>query len=115
LLRAVTPKSQDFAVTLSTFAFALKDSVKPDFTVSPAWRAEFYRRLQSAGVPVDRALYDSASTEVDRLIGDRVARLVFGDSTAKRRELKDDVQLERALEILRKGETQRDLFASEHR
>ena len=115
LLRAVTPKSQDFAVALSTFAFDLKDSVKPDFTVSPAWRAEFYRRLQSAGVPVDRALYDSASTEVDRLIGDRVARLVFGDSTAKRRELKDDVQLERALEILRKGETQRDLFASEHR
>ena len=115
LLRAVTPKSQDFAVTLSTFAFARKDSVKPDFTVSAAWRAEFYRRLQSAGVPVDRALYDSASTEVDRLIGDRVARVAFGDSTAKRRELKDDVQLERALEILRKGETQRDLFASEHR
>jgi carboxyl-terminal processing protease len=115
LLRAVTPKSQDFAVTLSTFAFARKDSVKPDFTVSPAWRADFYRRLQSAGVAVDRALYDSASTEVDRLIGDRVARVAFGDSTAKRRELKDDVQLERALEILRKGETQRDLFASEHR
>jgi carboxyl-terminal processing protease len=40
-----------------------------------------------------------------------VARLAFGDSTAKRREVGDDAQLVRALDIIRRGETQQDLFA----
>ena len=111
-VKAVTPKSQEFYVTLYNYAFALKDKVKPDFAVTPAWREELYRRLASAGAPVDRSLYDRASSEVDRLLGDRVARLAFGDSTAKRRELPDDVQLERAIDIIRKGETQADLFAT---
>lgn len=111
-LKAVTPKSQEFYVALYDYAFSLKSSVQPDFTVTPAWRDEFYRRLTAAGVAVSRPLYDSATSEVDRLLGGRVARLAFGDSTAKRRELPDDVQLERAIEIIRKGETQSDLFAT---
>jgi hypothetical protein len=68
--------------------------------------------LGAAGVTVDRSLYDHASSEVDRILSDRVARLAFGDSAAKRRELPDDVQLERAIDIIRKGETQADLFAT---
>jgi len=79
--------------------------------VQPAWRDELFRRVTKAGVEIEKPLYDSASTEVDRLIGDRVARLAFGDSTAKRREVGDDSQLMRALEIIRRGETQQDLFA----
>lgn len=111
-VKAVTPKSQEFYVTLYNYAFELKGSVQPQFTVSPAWRDEFYRRLGAAGVTVDRGLYDRASSEVDRLLGDRVARLAFGDSTAKRRELDDDIQLERAIDIIRKGQTQADLLAT---
>ena len=61
---------------------------------------------------MDRGLYDRASSEVDRLLGDRVARLAFGDTTAKRRELDDDIQLERAIDIIRKGQTQADLLAT---
>jgi hypothetical protein len=52
---------------------------------------------------------------VDRLIGDRVARFAFGDSTAKRRELADDTQLEVALKLLRQVPSQHDLFVvAEH-
>ena len=111
-VKAVTPKSQEFYVTLYNYAFELKGQVRPDFTVSQQWRDELYKRLTTAGVTVDRGLYDRASSEVDRLLSDRVARLAFGDSTAKRRELDDDVQLERAIEIIRKGQTQADLLAT---
>lgn len=111
-LKAVTPKSQAFYVTLYDYALSLEPAVHPDFAVTQPWRDELYRRLSTAGVTVSRPLYDSATSEVDRLLGDRIARLAFGDSTAKRRELPDDVQLERAIEIIRKGETQSDLFAT---
>ena len=84
----------------------------PDFTVTPAWRDELYRRLTAAGVPIDTKLYVDATPEVDRVLGDRVARFAFGDSTAKRRELADDIQLVRAIDIIRKGQTQADLLAT---
>jgi carboxyl-terminal processing protease len=111
-VKALTPKLQDFYVALYNYAFELKGGVRPDFTVRPAWRDELYRRATAAGVTVDRALYDSASTEVDRMLGGRIARLAFGDSTAKRREVGDDAALRRALEILQRGATQQDLFTA---
>jgi len=110
-LKAVTPKSQEFYVTLYNYSMQLKDSVRsPDFKVSAAWRDKFYGLLGAAGVKVNRALYDSAQTEVDRLLGGRITRFAYGDSTAKRRELGDDAQLEAALALLKQGPTQRDLF-----
>ena len=39
------------------------------------------------------------------------ARLAFGDSTARRRTVDEDPQLQKALELLRRGTTQQDLFA----
>jgi carboxyl-terminal processing protease len=109
-LKAITPKSQEFYITLYNYAMELKGGVRPDFVVTPAWRDEFYRRLTAAGLHLDPKLYSDASPEVDRVLGDRIARFAFGDSTAKRREVGDDNQLERAVELLRKGGTQQDLF-----
>jgi carboxyl-terminal processing protease len=109
-LKAISPKSQEFYITLYNYSMELKDKVRPSFTVTPAWRDELYRRLVAAGVPIDKKLYVEATPEVDRVLGDRVARFAFGDSTAKRRELSDDNQLVRAVELLRKGATQQDLF-----
>jgi carboxyl-terminal processing protease len=109
-LKAVTPKSQEFYVVLYNYSMGLKDGVRPDFTVTPAWRNELFDRLTAASVKLNRALYDSAAPEVDRLLGDRVARFAFGDSTAKRRELADDSQLMAALALLRQVPTQHDLF-----
>ena len=110
-LKVVTPKTQEFYVTLYNYTIQLKDSVhSPDFAVSPAWRGEFYVRLGAAGVQVDRALYDSATSEVDRLLGDRITQFAYGDSTVRRRDLADDAQLSAALALLKQGPTQRDLF-----
>ena len=110
--KKIAPKFTEFYTALSDYALQLKSTVKPGFTVQPAWRDELYRRATAAGVPIDRALYDRATPTVDRMLQQRVAHLAFGDSTAKRMSLDDDVQLTKALALLRGARTQQDLFAT---
>jgi carboxyl-terminal processing protease len=110
VFNALAPKTADVSVTLMDYALELKKTVRPDFTVPPTWREEFYRRLQAKGVTVDHAQYEQASSEIDRLLGNTVARLAFGDSTAKRRGVNDDNQLLHALQVLKQSASQKDLF-----
>ena len=109
--KATAAKSPDIYVILYDYAYELKDKVKPDFTVQPAWRDELYRRITSKGIEVDRSLYNGASRYIDRELDLRITRLAFGDSTARRRTLGEDPQLQRALELLQRGNTQQELFA----
>jgi carboxyl-terminal processing protease len=111
LARALVPRSQDVYLALSAYAFGLRGSVRPDFEVTATMRDEFRARLQAKGVVVDRADWDAGRAYVDRLLLNRVARLAFGDSTAKRREIPEDVQLRKAMELLRRGRTTADLLA----
>ncbi|MEP7345927.1 MAG: hypothetical protein ABI877_11695, partial [Gemmatimonadaceae bacterium] len=108
--KVTAAKGPDMYVALYDYAFELSKQVKPDFTVPSAWRDELYLRLKKKGIDIDRKQYDGAAHYLDRLLENRVARLAFGDSTAKRRELDDDTQLRRALELLRKGQNQKELF-----
>ena len=110
LAKALAPKSQDVYVALYDYALELARGAKKDFTVLPAWRDELYRRLVAKGVTVDRTAYDGASRYVDRLIDQRVSQLAGGDSTAKRHDLQFDAPLRKALELMEKGNTQKDLF-----
>ena len=111
VFNAFAPKTADVRATLMDYSLELKKTVKPDFTVSPAWREEFYRRLQAKGVTIDHAQYEQAGGEIDRLLGNTVARLAFGDSTAKRRSVAEDNQLEHAIDVLKQSTSQKDLFA----
>ncbi|HEX5577700.1 MAG TPA: S41 family peptidase, partial [Gemmatimonadaceae bacterium] len=111
LLNALAPKAQAVRSTLIDYAVEQKGKVRPDFQVSKAWRDEFYNRLVAKGVKVDKAQFDAGGSEIDRLLGSSIARIAFGDSTAKRRDVKDDAQLRRSLDLMRQGQTQRDLFA----
>ena len=63
------------------------------------------------GVAIDHKDYEAASRYVDRLLEQRVARFAFGDSAAKRRDLPYDAPLRKAIDILNKGSTQKELFA----
>ncbi|MEO8576996.1 MAG: hypothetical protein ABI556_09860, partial [Gemmatimonadales bacterium] len=96
--------------TLINYAVEQKGKVKPGFVVSKAWRDEFYNRLVAQGVKVDKAQFEAGGSEIDRLLGSSIARISFGDSTAKRRDVADDSQLKRSLELLHAGQTQRALF-----
>lgn len=112
-LKASAPKSQDIYVTTYDYAMELKGKVagNPNFVVAPEWREELYERLRKKGVEIDKKLYDGASSQIDRMLEQRVSRLAFGDSTARRRSLGDDIQLQKALEILRKGQTTKEILA----
>jgi carboxyl-terminal processing protease len=110
LAKALAPKSQDVYVTLADYALELSRGANKNFTVQPQWRDELFRRLTAKGVTLDRAQYDAASRYVDRLLEQRVARFVGGDSTAKRRDLAFDAPLRKAVELMEKGSTQKDLF-----
>ena len=109
--KALAPKSQEARVILYDYAIELKGQVRPDFQPSPTWREEFYKRLQRKGVAIDRKLFDQVSPYVDDMIAGFVARAAFGDSTARRREIADDVQLRAALDLIRRGQSQQELFA----
>ncbi len=110
-VKSISPKLQLVYTTLTGYAMELKPSVSRDFQVTPAWRDELYRRLDAAGVKIDRKQYDAAQGYVDNLLEQRVSRIAFGDSTSKRRTIDDDAPLRKAMELLDKTQSQRDLFA----
>jgi len=109
--KAMAPKSQEYYVALYDLAYELKSQVKPDFTVKPEWRTEFLTRLQKAGVKVDPKQWEAASSLVNKDLELRIARTAFGDSTVRRRMLPDDPQLQKAIDIIERGQSQKDLFA----
>jgi carboxyl-terminal processing protease len=109
--RSIATKGQPIRNVLQQYSLELREQrVARDYTVTPAWRAELRRRLTAAGVAIEPR-FDSIATllfseELDR----RVARRAFGDAEAKRRVLKDDRALVRAIELLQRSRTQRDLL-----
>jgi carboxyl-terminal processing protease len=110
--RVILPRTGAFFSVLGELAIELRDKVTPAFELESAWVEEFYTRLDTAGVKVDRAVWDKGRRWTDRYLENRIARVAFGDTLAKRRELKDDNQLRKAIELLRKGDTQSELFTA---
>jgi len=111
-LKAIGPKSPQVRIALWNYAQELKARVQsPSFQVQPEWREEFYRRLVAAKVDVDKQLFEAARPTIDKWLSHFVTRFAFGDSAAARREIADDPQLLRAIELMKKGNTQKDLFA----
>jgi carboxyl-terminal processing protease len=108
--KAIAPKSQEVYVTLYDYALEVSKNVPKDFTVQQAWLDEFYNRIRSKGVDIEKPQYDAAKRYLGRVLEQRITRFAFGDSTAKRRDLAYDAPLRKALELLQKGNTQQDLF-----
>jgi len=109
--KAVAPTFQAWYLTLYNYALELKPTLKPDFSITPAMREEFFNRLLKAKVAITRSQFDAAQEVVDRNLEQRLASLAFGDSTAFRRGIRQDEQLGKALELLARGPTQRQLLA----
>jgi len=109
--KAVAPTFQAWYLTLYNYALEMRPKLKADFTVTQEMRDEFFNRLVKAKVAITRAQYDAAQEVVDRNLEQRLASLAFGDSTAFRRSIRQDEQLGKALELLARGPTQRQLLA----
>ena len=108
--KEIAPKGQDFITVLTDYSMELAKTATPNFTVQPAWLNDFYTRLEAKGITVDRKSYDAANRYVSRMLDQRVAHYAFGDSAAKRRDLPYDTPLRKAIDLLDRSNSQRDLF-----
>jgi carboxyl-terminal processing protease len=109
-LRSIASKGQPIRNVLQQYSLELRSQVTRDFTVTSGWTTELRRRLKAAGVSIETR-FDSVANllladELDRW----VARRAFGDAEAKRRTLREDRALTRAIELLQRSRTQQDLL-----
>jgi carboxyl-terminal processing protease len=111
LLRALAPYSQQAYVALYDLAAAQRETLTPDFTVDPQWRADWLAGLREAGLEIAPAQLEATAAMLDRLIEQRMAAVAFGDSAAVRRGVPADRPLREALALLRSASTQQALFA----
>ena len=78
-------------------------------------REQVWTRLRQRGVEVDRAVFDSAATMVDRMLAQEIARYVFGGEVVVRRSVQRDPDIRAALALLRDARTPRDLLSAAER
>ncbi|MEO6527953.1 MAG: S41 family peptidase [Gemmatimonadaceae bacterium] len=110
---ALGAKVPQFRNALVDYAIALKSSqtiTSPTFAVTPAMRDELYRRMQSRGIVLDRAVFDSAHGLVTRLLASHITRFVFGTQAEFARTLREDATVAKAQELLRSATTPKDLL-----
>lgn len=110
LRRALLPVYGKYQSIVMAVAEEQKGKVKSDFVVSQAWRDEVYNRLVADTVKIDRSVWDKGIGDVDRLFEQRLAKVAFGDTLVLRRNIRNDNQLRRAIELIHKGNTQAELF-----
>lgn len=104
-----------FRDALTDYALSVKASrsvQSPDFTVTPAMRDEFWRRLQARGVhQISRVQYDSAATQVNQLLGAEISRFNFGLDASFHRQLQRDRVIATALQLAGQAGDQHALLA----
>ena len=104
-----------FRDALTDYALSVKASKavsSPDFAVTPAMRDEFWRRLQATGVhQLSRAQYDSATAQVNQLLGAEIARFIFGLDASFHRQLRADRVVGTALQLATQATDQRALLS----
>lgn len=110
-VRAIAPKLLDISNFINDFALEKSKTVSRGFTVDPTWREAYFKKIQELGLPIDRKAFDAAQRTIDSQLELAISRLAEGDSTVARRNLKNDVQLQKAIAMLDKAQSQRDLFS----
>jgi len=111
LARALAPKAGVVRANLYDLAIQLRKQVPRELVTKPEWRQALYERLVQDSVEIDRQKWEAAAGLVDRWISHQAVRQAYGDSTLRRLSVPEDPQLQSALELLRRGSSQRDLFA----
>jgi carboxyl-terminal processing protease len=102
-----------FRDALAAYALELRARgavATPDFTVTPAMRAELFARLAKRGVQIDRGTYDRAESLVSRVLGAQIARYTFGPRAEIARGLRTDRSVAIALGLLNGVHSPRELL-----
>ena len=104
-------KANAFYVAVYDQALQVKNTVKPGYTIQPAWRDAVFAHLEKVDAGIPRAQFDAARPLVDRLLALRISTLAFGDGAAFQLTIPDDAPVRTAIKLLENGRTQKDLFA----
>jgi carboxyl-terminal processing protease len=113
LWRALGSDIPRFRDAITDYAVAVKVSGRVrsrDFAVTPEMREELWQRLEQRGITVSRTTYDSAHATINRLLGNEIARYVFGTEAEYRRQIREDRLIATALELAAGRPSQGELF-----
>ena len=111
--KALGPKLPVYRDVLTTYALELKRTKAlqtESFKVSAEMRQDIYQRLKAKSVDVTPAQFNGAGSLVDEQLGYEITRYLFGRPAEFRRRSLDDHQLQRAVALLRKAQTPKDLM-----
>ena len=113
-VRALGSKLAEYRDIMTSYALELKgaNSISSSpVQVTSGMRREFLRRLRERGIDVSPDLWAGARRFVDRQFAYEVERYVFGRETETRRRIHDDMQVQKAIELLRQVQTPSELLA----
>jgi carboxyl-terminal processing protease len=113
-LQALGSNLQVYRDVMTSYALEVKANetvTNPDFTVTQAMRAELRRRLAARDIELSEDMLRGARLLIDQQLGYEVQRYVFGRESESRRRIRDDVQVQQALDLLREARTVPELLA----
>jgi len=102
-----------FRAVLSDYAAHVKKThalSSESFRVTREMRDQVFERLQEYEVALDRHTFDSGSGYVDEQLGYEITRALFGAVAEARRRALSDRQMQTAVRLLRRGETQEQVL-----
>ena len=110
LLAALKEDVSRFRSVLSDYAADLRKTPGApkfeSFRVSEEMRNHVYERLQQIGLEVPRTTFENASGYVDEQLGYEITRELFGPAAEARRRAQSDRQMQTAVRLLRRAQTQ---------
>jgi carboxyl-terminal processing protease len=102
-----------FRAVLSDYAAHVKKTGAPkseSFRITQEMRDQVFERLQQNELELDRHTFDMASGYVDEQLGYEITRAVFGAVAEARRRALSDRQMQTAVRLLRRGQTQEQVL-----
>jgi carboxyl-terminal processing protease len=114
-LRGVGSRYGDYRGVLTTYALELKAQnaiTDRDFAVTDAMRGEILRRMRAHGIETTAEGFNAARRYVAQDFGFEVERYVFGPEAGSLRRIAEDVQVQKAIELLTEVRSTQELFAA---
>src|SRR5919109_1928760 len=81
------------------------------FKVTPEMRQQVYARLRARDVEISPTIFNGAGQLIDEQLGYEIARYVFGRPAEFRRRAANDAQMQKAVALLRKAQTPKELLS----